>query len=103
MNDIPRAVEPSIVLDQGGDAGLAERWRAIDECQMDADAERGSGRLRRIASAVAGALAKRLALVTIPPSWASKMPSLTPTVRPKSSALTIQTAQHNQLLGIWKT
>src|SRR5262249_48425327 len=48
----------------------------------------GCERIRRTASLVAGAFAKRLALVRMPCAWASKIPSLTPTVRPRSSAFT---------------
>src|SRR5258705_12502590 len=39
----PRPAEPSVVLYQRGDAAWRERRRAIDESQMDADAEGWSG------------------------------------------------------------
>ena len=48
--------------------------------------ERGRHRRRAMA---AGPPTIRLALVTIPRSWASMTPSLTPSVSPRSSALTI--------------
>jgi hypothetical protein len=42
------------------------------------------------AASLAGRLTMRLVLVTIPASWASAMPRLTPWLVPKSSAFTMQ-------------
>ena len=57
---------------------------------MNADAEFGIGACHFQGRAKARPLASREVLVTRPLRWASAMPRLTPSVQPRSSALTIR-------------
>jgi len=76
---LPRAVEPSSSW-TGVGRGLAGALARHRECQMDADAERGSGPTATNRVGRGWRIGKEAGACHNPPSWASKMPSLTPTV-----------------------